>query len=226
MARVLTWLLLLANALGLAWNFGLGAALGLGQQAQREPQRLVQQVAANQVQLLSDVQAARVLARAKTAAQQADAAPPNCWVSAVLDDGQWAAVQPLLKAQWAPDQVQEEAASLPGRWLIYMGRFANAADMAKKRAQLTALGLVADAARSPALVPGLTLGTYPSPEQADQALAALAARGVRTARVVQELAPARARRLRLSAVTPQQQPNLANLRAALPGKTLAPCGGG
>ena len=76
---------------------------------------------------------------------------------------------------------------------------------------------------APALQPGLVLGRHPSADAAEAALASLAQRGVRTARVVTAPArPSTAVRLRLPAADAALQARLAGLR--LPGGlALAAC---
>ena len=70
---------------------------------------------------------------------------------------------------------------------------------------------------------GLSLGTYPNEAAAQQQLEVLAARGVRTARVVQDRPEQRGQRLLLPAVDDTLRPRLDELRPALGAKTLRPC---
>lgn len=72
-----------------------------------------------------------------------------------------------------------------GRWMVYMGRFADAEALERKRAELRALKIDYDRAGG-ALEPGLSLGRFSTEEAATRQLAAFARQGVRTARVVQE----------------------------------------
>jgi len=183
---------------------------------------VAQQVQPDAAVLLSQADAARVLARAQSALAQASPAR-RCWLGPVLDDTQVQAVQAQLQSDWAPAEYAWEPATVPGRWLVYMGKFTSPADLGKKRSQLVALKVPFDTVRNPALAPGLSLGVFSSEDQAQQALAELAPKGVRSARVVQDRPPAPGQRLRIPAADEAAAPRLAALRAVLPGKTLTPC---
>ena len=111
---------------------------------------------------------------------------------------------------------------VPGRWMVYMGRFADAEAVDKKRAELRALGIAYDRPGA-TLEPGLSLGRFSSEERAQVALRDLARQGVRTARVVVERAEAKAYTLRLPAVDAQLRTQLDALQGALAGKPLAAC---
>ena len=86
----------------------------------------------------------------------------------------------LQAAQWQTRRLPAGDA-----YLVYMGRFPDAAAAARKQDELHQLKLQATEVRNaPALQPGLSLGQYDSAAAADAALARFAQRGVRTARVV------------------------------------------
>ena len=115
-------------------------------------------------------------------------------------------------------------ATLPGRWMVYMGRFADQNALDKKRKELQARDVPYDRPRIAALEPGLSLGRYSTEEAAERALAQLGTKGVRSARVVPERAETPAFVLRLPAVAPDARQRIsATLRRALAGKTLRPC---
>ncbi|WP_343590167.1 SPOR domain-containing protein [Paracidovorax wautersii] len=112
-----------------------------------------------------------------------------------------------------------------GRWMVYMGRFPDEDALARKRAELKARKVAYDRPGS-ALEPGLSLGRYASQEAAERALNALAAQGVRTARVVQERTGTPSEymlRLNLPAGDAAQAARLERARPALVGRTLRPC---
>ena len=83
--------------------------------------------------------------------------------------------------------------------------------------------MVFEAVSNPALEPGLSLGGFPSQDAANAQLEALAARGVRTARVVLERPELRGLALRLPAVDDALRPRLAELQPLLSGQALRPC---
>lgn len=110
-----------------------------------------------------------------------------------------------------------------GRWIVYMGRYDNAAQVERKKAELRELKVAFRDVSSPGLSPGLALGTYSSEAAAEQAIQTATRSGVRTARVVQERAESTSFSLRLPNATPAQRNAVAGLGAALVGKPLRPC---
>jgi hypothetical protein len=116
-----------------------------------------------------------------------------------------------------------QAATTPARWIVYMGRYTDADQLNKKRAELRARGVSFGGLANPALEPGLSLGGFATQEAATAELATLSQRGVRTARVVQERAAQQGQMLRLPAVDEALRPVLAQLTPALAGKPLRAC---
>ncbi len=215
MLRLLVLVLLLLNTGYFAWAQGWFLPLGWGPTVQREPQRLKQQVRPEALVVLAKQES--------TAKAEAAAANTVCLQSALLDETQANGVRRVLQASLKEGTWALESLPLSERWIIYMGKYANAAELAKKRAQLANLRLTFEPLDSPALTPGLSLGAYPSQAQATAALDALVLRGVRTARVLQELPARPGYRLRLPAVDEALQKQLTPVRAALPGKSLVNC---
>ncbi|MGP1630241.1 MAG: SPOR domain-containing protein, partial [Giesbergeria sp.] len=111
---------------------------------------------------------------------------------------------------------------LPGRWMVYMGRFADADQLAKKRSELKELGVPYDRPNA-ALEPGLSLGRFSTEEAAQRGLNILGAKGVRSARVVQERVDLPGFMLRLPEADAQLRTQVEGLRNALAGKALRPC---
>jgi len=225
MLRAFVLLLLLLNGLYFAWGQGWLLAYGYGPAPQSEPQRLQQQIRPQAIQIISAAEATAVQNAANPASAQVAAAQSKvlCLQSAVFDLTRAEAVRAALKAALPIDTWTLEDAAMPERWIIYMGKFANADELAKKRAQLNTLGLRFEAVNNAALAPGLSLGAFASQAQATPALAGLVARGVRTARVVLETPAGPGLRLRLPALDDELQKRLQPVRAALPGQALAAC---
>lgn len=217
MLRLLVLFLLLANALFFAWSHGLLMAWGLGPTQQAEPQRVQQQVRPEGVRLL----AANELRQAEMLAAQAPR-PPECLQTPALDETQVSMVRAVLESfpsgAWSLDPVTE-----PARWIIYMGKYAGVEQVARKRAELRQIGVTFESPANPELEPGLSLGSFPTEAAANQQLNALAERGVRTARVVQERAEQRGQRLQLPVVDEALRLRLEELKPALAGKSLRPC---
>lgn len=250
MLRLTVIALLLANAGYYAWASGQLQGWGLGPSSDAEPQRLGQQIAPDKLRVLPPPDAAAPAASAPppdaaaapatpaasdTAAATAAADAPDtptapataapqagvCLQAGVFDTRQAEALRTAL-AGWPEGSWELRPTPLPGRWMVYMGRFADEEALARKRAELRALKVDYDRPGA-ALEPGLSLGRFSTPEIAQRGLTQLAAQGVRTARVVQERAETPAFTLRLPALTPAQRPQLAGLQKALAGKELRPC---
>ena len=216
MLRVLVLLLLLANAVYLAWGQGWLLPVGFGPTPQREPQRLAQQIRPQAVELMTSKELARLQARAQ-------ATPVMCLQSGLMDETQAEPVRRALQASLPAQAWVFDEFVTAERWIIYMGKFASPADLEKKRAQLTALSLPFETVTSPALAPGLSLGVFDSEEKASTALNALVPRGVRTARLLLEKPAVLSLRLRLPAVDETLQKQLGSVRAALNGIGLSAC---
>lgn len=218
MLRAFVLFLLLLNGVYFAWGQGWLLAYGWGPTPQHEPHRLTQQIKPEAIELISEQEASQV----PTPVQSPNAV---CLQSAVLDEARLAALRTVLEASWPAQSWVLEEVSLPARWIIYLGKYANAADLAKKRAELASLRLTFEPLSNPALAPGLSLGAFVSQAQADAALKTLMQRGVRTARVVQEQPIGQGYRLRLPAVDDVLLTQLPPVRAALAGQVLLPCNG-
>ena len=217
MLRLIVLLLLLANAGFYAWSHGLLLAWGVGPTQQSEPQRLAQQIRPEAVMVLPTDE----LRRIETQMAQAPR-PPECLLSPMLEEGQLTLLRTIL-ATWPPGSWNLEQVTEPARWIIYMGQYAGVEQVARKRAELRQLGISFEALTNPQLEPGLSLGGFPTEVAALQQLEALANRGVRTARVLQERPEQRGQRLQLPAVDDNLRPRLDELKAVLASKPLRPC---
>jgi hypothetical protein len=217
MLRLLVLLLLLANAAFFAWSQGLLLAWGVGPTQQSEPQRVAQQVRPDTVRVLS----AEDLRQAESLAAQGPR-PPECLQTATLDPAQIGPLRSVLET-WPPGSWSLDAATEPGRWIIYMGKYPGVEQVARKRAELRQLGISFEPLANPALEPGLSLGSFPSEAAANVQLNVLVDKGVRTARVLQERPEQKGQRLQLPAVDDSLRPRLDELRFALASKPLRPC---
>lgn len=235
MLRLAVIVLLLANAGYYAWSHGWLRSWGLAPVEQSEPQRMAQQIRPETLRILraretppvapsvaSEAPAFAPPARAP-AAMAASAPATVCLQAGTLDQRQADAVRTaaaaLPQGSWSL-----ESTPIPGRWMVYLGRFADDEALDKKRAELRARKVPFDRPNNPTLEPGLSLGRFSTEEAAQRGLTALNAQGVRTARVIQERQAATGFILKLPAVTDaQRQRWLATLRPAMAGKTLGSC---
>lgn len=148
-------------------------------------------------------------------------APGVCLQAGVFNEQQADAVRraaaSLPSGSWRLDQVQ-----LPGRWMVYVGKLADADAVRTKRNELRELGVDTDRPGA-ALEPGLSLGRFSNEEAAQRALTDLGRKGVRTARVVQERRDTPAFMLRLPNADPALRQQVRGLRGALAGKDLRAC---
>lgn len=232
MLRALVLVLLLLNGAYFAWSQGWLLVYGLGPAVQSEPHRMKQQINPDAIEIISEsearkIQSAQADAVAASAASAAAAAPASvCLQSGWIDMARVDALRSVLKTALQAQSWELQEELVPERWIIYMGKYANVAEMDKKRAQLDNLHLTFEPLSNSTLAPGLSLGAFASQAQANTALEALAKRGVRTARVLQEHPEQRGLRLRLPEVNDSMQATLPAIRAALGGQALLVCPAG
>jgi hypothetical protein len=217
MLRLLVLVLVLLNGGYFAWSQGLLLAWGYGPAQQSEPQRLAQQIRPESLRLLNADDARRAEATPPPASR-----PPECLQAGLFNEAQVAALrqtlEPLSPAAWSFEPGTE-----PARWIIYMGRYAGAEAVNKKKSELRQIGVSFENVTTPGLEPGLSLGGFASQAAAQVQLNTLAQSGVRTARVVQERAEVTGQMLRLPQVDDALRPRLDELKAALGNKPLRSC---
>ena len=235
MLRLAVIVLLLANAGYYAWSQGLLRPLGYAPQEQSEPQRMNQQIRPETLQILK-VNPSKTSSASPSQATAANdsptppttpaASPPadsaECLQAGVFDDRQAEALR-TAAARLPAGSWTLEPTPIPGRWMVYMGRFDDIETLDRKRAELRARKVDHDRAGG-TLELGLSLGRFASKEAAERELANLGTKGVRTARVIQERAEAPGFTLRLPAVNDALRAQLDVLRTAMAGKTLRACG--
>jgi len=218
MLRLLVLILILANGAYFAWSGGLLRAYGFAPAQQREPQRLAQQIKPEALRVLSTNEFKQIEAQ-----MQADLTPRECLQAGPFDEVQTAALRLALEASLPPGSWTLDSVVEPAHWIVYMGKFANAEALNKKRNELSALNLAPQGVSNPTLEPGLSLGGFDSQEAAANELARLNLRGIRTAKVVQERQQGRSGQLTLPAVTEALKPRLQAIRPALAGKDFKRC---
>jgi hypothetical protein len=219
MLRLFVLTLILANGAYFAWSQGMLRSYGFAPTSQREPQRLAQQVRPEALRILTPAEIKRVEAQA-----QADLAPKECLQAGPFDDAQAAELRKVLETALAPGSWQLQVSTVPARWIVYMGKFASAEGLAKKREELAVMRLVPQSLNNPSLEIGLSLGGFDNQAAAQAELARLILRGIRTARVVQERDQEQQTLLKLPALTQEMKLHLNDLKPALAGRTLRACG--
>lgn len=239
MLRLAVIALLLANAGYYAYTQGWLRSAGLVTPEQAEPQRLQQQIRPEALHIEGAKAPPPVAAPASVAEPAAGADAPEgasaasapvaaaptaseCLQAGVFDEEQADAVR-LAAAALPQGSWSLQRTTIAGRWMVYMGRFADGDALAKKRAELREIGVPFDRPNNPSLEPGLSLGRFSTLDAAQRGLSNLTAKGVRTARVVQERPDAPGYLLRLPTVDDAVRAQVDALRPALAGKTLRPC---
>ncbi len=232
MLRLLVAALLVANLAFWAWHqpavadwLGLPAA-----QDGREPQRLQHQIHPEAIRLLGRGTPASA-ALAATAPSEVAASSPNTAASSTAtaaapganaplclevgplgDAAAATATRELAQAGVPAGAWVDARRELPGRWVVYMGRYGDRESLQRKVDELKRLDLAPVELKSPAdLAPGLALGEFGAAGDAQARLDKLQARGVRTARVVQLPSPGAEHRLRIDRVEPAAAEKLAAL---------------
>ncbi|MGC3984660.1 MAG: SPOR domain-containing protein [Pseudorhodoferax sp.] len=228
MLRTTALALLFANGAYFAWSQGLLAPVGLAPESAREPQRLAQQIRPEALRVTPAAPAASEPEPAAPAApagpaSQAEAPPPAvaCLQAGPFDNAQAQALRQALGAGGVPASAWSlQAIAPPDRWIVYMGRYSDADALEKKRTELRALRVDTAPVTQAALAPGLSLGVFSTQDAANEHLAQLARRGVRTARVVAEHREPSAVQLRLPAADAALREQV---RGMLAGRPLTPC---
>ncbi len=213
MLRGLLLVLVLANLAFFSWSRGWLAPVWPAPRAgEREPERLTQQVRPQSVTVLTAAEAGAAAAAAAAvpfpaSASAADpaSAPQVAATNNTNTDTVTAPGNVCLEAgPFTPTEATAAAAALQQvalpagswarldgvavaqPWLVYAGRFADAAARRTRQQEWARAGLQVQLLDAPAdLAPGLVLARYPSREAADAALAALAPSVRQVTRVVQ-----------------------------------------
>jgi hypothetical protein len=215
MLRLVVLILVLANAAYFAWSQGLLTSWGIAPTQQSEPQRVEQQIKPQALRVLPGDEARRVelAAAVKTA---------ECLQAGPFEDAQLPALKQVLDA-WPTNAWSLEPASEPPRWIVYMGKYAGADSVSRKKAELRQMGISFEPLSNAALEPGLSLGGFASQQDATAQMEVLAQRGVHTAKVVQERPEIRGQLLKLPGVDDLVRARLDDLKSVLAGKPLRPC---
>jgi hypothetical protein len=218
MLRFFVLLLLLANGAYFAWAGGHLAGFGLTPAQQTEPQRLQAQIKPESIRLLSSTEAKRVEALASAPPPK----PPECLQSALLTVAQESAVR-TAAASLPANTWTLESATEGARWIVYMGKYADAQALAKKKTELREINVAFEPLKNSSLEPGMSLGVFATQALASEAMATLAKRGVRTAKVVQELPERQGQLLKLPAVDDTLRTQLDGIKSIVGAAGLQTC---
>jgi len=213
MLRLIVLLLFLANAAYFAWAQNMLAPMGLAPVQQSEPQRVAQQVKPEAIRVLPGEEARRI----EVAALHTD-----CLQAGLFTDSEADSLKHALEG-WPSGSWTLDPATDPPRWIVYMGKYPDAAALEKKKSELRGMNVAYEPLTNTTLEPGISLGGYPTEAAAKQQLEALTQKGVRTAKVVQEKPETKGQSLKLPAVDDTLRSKLDDLKSALNGKPLKAC---
>lgn len=176
----------------------------------------------------AEASASGVLASASAPGVAASAAPEPalaCLQAGPFDEQRWAAAQAALRGLLPADRWVEERVSVPGRWMVYMGRYGDAAALERKETELRRIPSIQfeRVNAPPGLAPGLSLGAFEDEAGAQAALRRWAQRGIRTARVVNLVPPQTNVQVRVDRLPPELQAQLLAQRNAALGKGFVAC---
>ncbi|MBC7683392.1 MAG: SPOR domain-containing protein [Ferruginibacter sp.] len=219
MLRGIVLFLLLANGVFYAWSHGLLAAYGLAPAPVSEPQRLAQQIHPEMVVVLPPRRAA---AASAAVVVSAPAEPSECLTAGLFDVARGTQLAKALADSLPAGSWSLEPGVEPGRWMVYMGRYASADLLERKKAELRGMRVKYEAAPAN-LEPGLSLGSFDNEAAANKLLGEVTQHGVRTAHVVAERLETHGMRLRLPTVSAALKTRLEALKPALGDKPFKPC---
>ena len=223
MLRLIVLLLVLLNAGFYVYAQGYLAAFGFVPASQSEPHRISQQIRPEALRVMNLNKAAQLQIAGPLANANAGTGPTECLQVGVFNEEQALVLRERVASTLPQGSWVFENATEPARWLVYMGKYSSIEAVARKKSELRGMGVVFEALGNPALAPGLQLGSFATQAEAQQSLAGIARKGVKTARVLQDRAEQRGQRLRLAAVDSMLRSQLDGIQPLLAGKTFRPC---
>ncbi len=247
MLRLAIFLLLLANAVFLAWTLGwLDDVTGIRASGDREPERLTRQVRPESIRILApgavkpppasaagtSIPAVTPNAPLSPAASPAGLpsvvaeAPqlPTCLEAGPFSAAQIGAAQATLQTYlpsggWTALKTERSAL-----WMVYMGKFNDPETLTKRQDELRRLKVEYEQLRSPSeLAPGLSLGRFEIRGNANSLLEQLGKRGVRNARVIEAVPAASSHMLRIDKPSAALLSQLSAMPTDGLGKGFVPC---
>ncbi|MEY2892170.1 MAG: hypothetical protein RJA98_2078 [Pseudomonadota bacterium] len=148
-----------------------------------------------------------------------------CLEAGPFDEQRWVAAQLALRTLLPAGRWTESRQPVPGRWIVYMGRYGDAAALERKETELRRIPSIQfeRVNAPPGLAPGLSLGAFEDAAGAQAALQRWAQRGIRTARVVNLVPPQSSVQVRVDRLPPDLQAQLLAQRNAALGKGFVSC---
>ena len=247
MLRFLVLLLLVVNGFFYTWSNGNLNQWGWAAKSQRETFRLNEQIEPERIVVrpndkltqTTSPDAISVAFQTATSAPTsapapatptiptAAATPTVCLTAGAFNDRQSSAIKQALDSKLPTVRWRFETVSMPARWIVYMGKYANNSARDLKKTQLDQIKVPYEVLTEGKLEPGISLGSHATEIMANQALQKLIKQGVRTARVLQELPEQKGQTLVVPSLDETNRTKLnviyAELALQLAGKSLQTC---
>lgn len=153
-----------------------------------------------------------------------DSKDTKCVEAGPFNASEYASLEANLKPILPAGSWGSRTVAIQGMWLVYMGPYADAEQLARKQEELRRIkGLDFEVVRTPAnLAQGISLGRFSKRDNADNQLEMLRTRGIRTARIVTLRPPMELQVLRVPRADVDTQVKLAGVK--LPqGKEFTAC---
>jgi cell division septation protein DedD len=137
-----------------------------------------------------------------------------CVEAGPFNEADFAAAESMIRPLLPTTVWTRQPVSIQGMWLVYMGPYADAAQLERKQEELKRIkGLDFEVVRTPPnLAQGISLGRFSVSDNADKQLETLRGRGIRTARIVTLRPPAELQLLRVPRADVNTQVKLAGLK--------------
>ncbi|HMS26626.1 MAG TPA: hypothetical protein PKC80_04555 [Burkholderiaceae bacterium] len=228
MLRLAVLLLILANGLYFAWSHQIFSELGWGKIKQNEPHRLHQQINPERIRVLEinelpDRNKPAYATSTNVATSVTTSANVQCMQTGNYNDKQVEQLRSRLSALMPSSSWRFVEIATQPYWLIYMGQYANSNMFELKKAELKKMQLPFTPINQGPMALGISLGRYPSQADANQSLNALNKRGIRTAKVVQDVNPDKTYQLVFPAIGSELIPKINALTLTVAGKPLQSC---
>ena len=194
------------------------AAAGLEPARQTEPQRLRQQIKPEAVRIIPVDEARRIESTAAAPAAQA----AECLQAGPFEDGQAAGLRQALES-WPAGSWSLEPTVEPARWIVYMGKYATAENVSRKKAELRQMGIFFEALVQPCARAGPVAGRLPLAGGAISRWTPWRSAASTRPRWFRSGPKLRGQLLKLPAADDKLRARLEEIRPALGGKNLRPC---
>lgn len=213
-------LLLLANAVVLAWQQGL---FGPGPEAGREPQRLALQIAPEKIRVL---QAEQLASLRQAATGKADGGGLGCVAFGDFDEASLGPVQARLAELGLGERLQQKQVEATNGFIVYLPPATSRAEAERLAKELRGRGERDAVVLGPetALANAILLGSFRDEEAAQRHQADLARRGVRGAVLGARPAGAAATRFEIRDLDAALAQRLAEVQREFPQSRLGACG--